>query len=68
MENGSTLPELTLKTNAILESVAIKSDITKLIEKLNLNNALGFDNIPIAMLKIYSFGVVLPLQIIFQRF
>ena len=68
MEINSTLRGMTLKTNAVLENVEInKTNITKIIEKLNSNKAHGYDNISIAMFKICSFEVALPLQIIYQR-
>ena len=68
MENDSVLPELVLRTNDILENIEIsKSTIVKIIDKLNPNKAHGLDNISIAMLKLCSEEISLPLKIIFER-
>ena len=55
MDNGSTLPALTLNTHNNLSSVNISHDsIVDIISKLNVNKAHGVDGVSIAMLKLCS--------------
>ena len=67
LENGSELPALVYKTNKLLSNVEFSHDaIGMIISKLNVHKAHGVDNISIAMLKICTNEVAIPLKIIFD--
>ena len=67
LDNGSTLPAITLSTHCNLSSVEFSHEaIAKVISKLNANKAHGADQISIAMLKLCSNDICKPLKLIFD--
>ena len=68
LETNSILPPLSYKTSKTLSNVSInKNKIMEIIMKLNSKKANGFDGISIAMLKLCSTEVSLPLSLIFKK-
>ena len=67
LDNGSTLPEPTFKTNKRLTSIIFSSqDMFKIIQELNPNKAHGHDNISIKMIKLCGDSIIPPLKLIFE--
>ena len=67
-ENGSTLPEVTYKTNESIYHINITVDhIVDIISKMSSNKAGGCDMISVRMLQLCPLEVATPLQIIFQK-
>ena len=60
---NSTLPPITMKTEAILSTIRpTKQKISEIIRGLNSNKAHGHDGISVTMLKISALSVVKPLN------
>ena len=61
-------PEVNYKTCSKLSNITVQLNaITTIIHKLNIKKAHGYDNISIAMLKLCSPEVSVPLKIIFDK-
>ena len=68
VETTSTLPPLTRSTNLKLSNVDFSvDDITKHINKLNINKAHGHDGIPVRIIKLCGNSVSKPLYIILKN-
>ena len=66
--NDSTLPTLLETPNETLSSLEIiASDIRKIINALRVNNAHGYDEICITMLKLCESAITEPLYLIFKN-
>ena len=66
-DNGSTLPEVSFKTDKRISSFDCTSnEILKIVNDLNSNKAHGHDGISIKMIKICSSSIVRPLKLIFD--
>jgi len=67
LDTDSVLPPLSYKTPNFLSDFRIEKDkIIEIIHKLNSNKAHGYDGLSIAMLKLCSIEVSLPLSLIFR--
>ena len=67
LDNGSFLPDVSLKTNGRLNHIEIGShDILKVINDLSPNKAHGWDEISIRMVKLCGETIVTPLLIIYK--
>ena len=67
INNGSTLPAISYKTNKRLRNLIISSqDLCKIIKNLNPNKAHGHDNISIKMVQICGDSIIPPLKMIFE--
>ena len=68
IDNDSTLPEMSYKTNASIYQIKITiENIVDIINKMNSNKAGGYDGISVNMLQLCVSEVASPLQIIFQK-
>ena len=66
-ENGSTLPDVHMKTNTSLNYISVTTkNITDIINSLGSHKAHGHDGISVSMLKLCANEVAVPLQIIFR--
>ena len=68
IDNTSTLPEFSPKTNASLNHINItENEILSIIRSLNHNKVHGWDGISIRMIQICDDALVIPLKIIFEH-
>ena len=67
-DNGSVLPEFSLRTDASISHFDINiTYVTDIIKKLNANKAHGCDEISVAMLQLCPNEIAIPLSMIFQK-
>ena len=68
LENSSTLPEVTLNTNASIYHAKITiNNIVGIISKMSSKKAGGYDGISVTMLQLCATEVAKPLKIIFEK-
>ena len=68
LENSSTLPEVTLNTNASIYHAKITiNNIVGIISKMSPKKAGGYDGISVTMLQLCTTEVAKPLKIIFEK-
>ena len=67
LENSSTLPPFSMKTDKKLNTINfIDDDIISIIKSLDSKKAHGADNISIRMIKLCGDSIILPLTLIFE--
>ncbi|XP_057310565.1 uncharacterized protein LOC130648529 [Hydractinia symbiolongicarpus] len=65
--NGSTIPDINLKTDRRISSITFSSsDLSKIIKDLNPNKAHGHDNISIKMIQMCGNSIIFPLKLLFE--